>query len=142
VIHPERICPDGSITTFSNIKVGDQIMLLIGDPESLIGRARRVTHGALLDISSDVSRVRFALVIFCAGCFLAIKDRVDEIWRELSAELPGVPLLGQFTFGEQGVFPDGKVAHGNLMVSVTLWCDPAPAEPWFEESTKSIELQR
>ena len=71
------------------------------------------------------------LFFFCGGCFLAIKERIDEVWHGLKKELPNVPMLGQFTFGEQGVFPDGKVAHGNLMITVVLWSDAKNEDSWL-----------
>ena len=131
VIHPVEIRADGSLSTFSDIAAGEKIVLLSGDPESLISRARRVAEGALLELNEDISGVKGALVIFCAGCFLAIKDRIEEVWCGLKLALPDVPLLAQFTFGEQGVFPDGEVAHGNLMISVTLWHETRHVDPWF-----------
>ena len=86
----------------------------------------------LLELDQGQQTVQGALVIFCAGCFLAIKDRVQEVWEGLQAELPNIPMLGQFTFGEQGVFPDGEVAHGNLMITIVLWSTPIVTETWFE----------
>ena len=131
VLHPERIHEDGAISTFSNVKQGERIVLLSGDRDSLVGRARRVARGAILDTGGDVKGIRGALVIFCAGCFLAIKEHVDLVWEGLTLELPDVPMLGQFTFGEQGVFPDGEVAHGNLMVTVVLWSDADKSDSWL-----------
>jgi hypothetical protein len=131
VLHPERIHKDGAISTFSNVKQGERIVLLSGDRDSLVGRARRVARGAILDTGGDMKGIRGALVIFCAGCFLAIKEHVDLVWEGLTLELPDVPMLGQFTFGEQGVFPDGEVAHGNLMVTVVLWSDADKSDSWL-----------
>ena len=131
VLHPERIHPDGSISTFSNITIGERVMLLSGDSDSLIGRARRVALGAISDAGGDLSQIQCALVIFCAGCFLAIKEHINQVWEGLRLALPDIPLLGQFTFGEQGVFPDGEVAHGNLMVTVVLWSDQVTSDSWL-----------
>lgn len=132
VLHPERIYPDGSVSTFSQVEQGQRVVLLSGDPNSLIGRARRVARGAISDNGGDLSRVRGALVIYCAGAFLAIKEHIDQVWEGLKFELPNIPILCQFTFGEQGVFPDGEVAHGNLMITVVLFSDPPESTSWLD----------
>ncbi|MEE2643991.1 MAG: FIST N-terminal domain-containing protein [Myxococcota bacterium] len=139
VIHPEAIHRDGSLSTFSRVESGDEIVLLSGEPESLVLRAGRVASCALLETGGNLSGVRAALVIFCAGCLLAIKERASEILTELKRELPDVPILGQFTFGEQGVFPDGEVAHGNLMVAVVLWYEAPQVDPWVIDAPKTFK---
>lgn len=123
VIHPKEIEPDQSITTFANVHLGEQLYLLSGDEESLVGRASRVVRGVLIDADCQLQHVKGALIIFCAGCFLAVQHRIDDVWKQIQLELPSIPLLGQFTFGEQGIFPQGECVHGNLMISVVLFVD-------------------
>lgn len=125
VIHPSYIHDDGSISLFADVEQGDQIVLLHGDEESLIGRGQRVSKRALEESGGTITDIQCALVIFCAGCLLAIQDRMEEVWKGVTKELPNVPIITQFTFGEQGVFPDGNHAHGNLMISVVLWKKPS-----------------
>ena len=126
VIHPKELHSDLSISTFANIELNQQIYQLRGDEESVIGRPRRVIKGALLEAEEPLENLRGALIIFCAGCFLAVEERIEEIWRSINQEIPNVPILCQFTFGEQGVFPDGECVHGNLMISVVLFVDGSP----------------
>ena len=123
VIHPKEIESNQSISTFANVCVGEQPCLLSGDEESLIGRASRVVRGVLTDSDYPIPQVKGALIIFCAGGFLAIQHRIDDVWQHIQLELPSVPLLGQFTFGEQGMFPQGECIHGNLMISVVLFVE-------------------
>ena len=66
------------------------------------------------------SQVAGALVIFCAGCMLTVREQMDAVVDSLKRALPGVPFLGSFTFGEQGCLVGGENRHGNLMISVTL----------------------
>ena len=123
VIHPKEIEGDLGISIFADIHKGDRIYLLNGDEENLVSRARRVVKGALIDANCDMNHVKGALIIFCAGCFLAVQHRIEEVWQQVQEEIPSIPLLCQFTFGEQGIFPQGECVHGNLMISVVLFVD-------------------
>ena len=125
VIHPKEILADQSFSLFANIEEGEQVYLLQGDEESIVSRASRVVNGVIIDANCSADHIKGALVIFCAGCFLAVKHRIQEAWQQIQSEIPNVPLLGQFTFGEQGIFPQGECAHGNLMISVVLFVDHA-----------------
>lgn len=121
VIHPREIFADQSMSIFADVEVGQTLYLLKGDEESVVGRARRVVKRALVNAECKGEEVKGALIIFCAGCFLAVGHRLDEIRQSVTQELPDTPLLCQFTFGEQGVFPQGECVHGNLMISVTIF---------------------
>jgi len=132
IVHPSQIHPSGSISTFADIAIGDNIVLLQGDEDSLVSRAQRVVQCALLEADVSTEDIICAQMIFCAGCFLAIKDRIQEVWEGIASELPNVPMLCQFTFGEQGVFPDGKIAHGNLMISIVIWSQTKDLDSWFD----------
>ena len=74
---------------------------------------------ALADLAPD--DVAGALVIFCAGCMLTVRDRMDRVVAGLDEGLGDAPFLGCFTFGEQGCFVGGENRHGNLMISVTVF---------------------
>ena len=130
VIHPKEINSDQSISTFADVSLGQKVYLLQGDEESVVSRASRLTRGALNDTDVPIECIKGALIIFCAGCFMAVGHRAAEIRQSIAQELPNVPLLCQFTFGEQGVFPQGECLHGNLMISVTLFVDKTANIPY------------
>lgn len=118
--HPETVTADGAITLFSDISMGDEIALMHGTVDSLISRAGRVAESALETTQADSSEIAGALVVYCAGCMLAVQVRLDEVVESLRKALPDTPFLGTFTFGEQGCFLNGENRHGNLMISVLL----------------------
>ncbi|NNJ67935.1 MAG: hypothetical protein HKP54_07825, partial [Boseongicola sp.] len=62
-----------------------------------------------------------ALMIYCGGCMLAVQEQLDDVAAGVREALPGVPFLGVFTFGEQGVVLDGRNRHGNLMISAIVF---------------------
>lgn len=120
--HPDSVTPDGSLTMFSNVSVGDVMYLMHGSPDTLVTRAERVARSAIRSVDSDSSRIAGALVIYCAGCMLMIKERISEVVANLRRGLgEDVPFLGAFTFGEQGCFLGGENRHGNLMISILVF---------------------
>ena len=120
--HPDSVTPDRSLTMFSTVSVGDEMCLMHGSPDTLVTRAERVARSAIRSVDSDSSHIAGALVIYCAGCMLTIKDRIQEVVANLRRGLgEDVPVLGAFTFGEQGCFLGGENRHGNLMISILVF---------------------
>jgi hypothetical protein len=125
LIHPERVTPDQALTLFAEVAEGQRLHLMRGSIDSLTSRAGRVADAAT-SLLGDGHRRRSAadlagaLVIYCAGCMLAVGDDLPRVTKELGSALGGVPFAGAFTFGEQGCFLGGENAHGNLMISVAV----------------------
>lgn len=119
--HPERILPGGSMMLFSNIEVGDEIILMRGTKETLVNRAGRVAQSAISIGGITQNEIAGALMVYCAGCMLAVMDDMDTVASKVKDALDGSPYLGTFTFGEQGCFIGGENNHGNLMISVVVF---------------------
>ena len=119
--HPDNITADKYITLFSEVSEGDEVFLMQGTQDSLVSRAGRVASSALNTFATEQTDIAGALVVYCAGCMLTVQDRLDEVVAGLTAALPNTPILGTFTFGEQGCFVGGENRHGNLMISVMLF---------------------
>lgn len=115
--HPAVTYPDGSLELFADLREGDQIWQMRGSVDSLVTRAGRIAAQARNDAGDGISG---ALVVYCGGCMLAVKDRMEEVRAGVNTALGDVPWLGVFTFGEQGVPTDGVAEHGNLMISCTV----------------------
>lgn len=120
--HPNTVMADGSLTMFTDMVLNDEVVLMQGSKDSLVSRAARVAVSAREIHAVDASDIAGALIIYCAGCMLTVKDRIDEVVSGLREALPGTPFMGSFTFGEQGCFVGGENRHGNLMISVLLFC--------------------
>lgn len=118
LVHPSVSNPDGSIDLFADVAEGDRLWQMRGSADSLTQRAGRVARQARDDCAGDLGG---ALVIYCGGCMLAVRDRMEEVQHGINAALGDVPWLGVFTFGEQGVPNGGMVKHGNLMISCTAF---------------------
>lgn len=121
--HPAHIGQDGSIDLFTEFEVDEQVFMMRGTRDSLVDRAGRIGSSLLQIHQLDEADVQGALVIYCAGCMMAIEDRMPSVVDGLSQALPSVPLLGAYTFGEQGCFLGGENRHANMMIAVMLWLD-------------------
>lgn len=111
--HPICLHGDGGIDLFCEIAEGDAVELMVGSAESLGSRAGRVASLASID-GSDCAG---ALVVYCAGCRLAMRDGMDAVAKDVHRALGESPSLGIFSFGEQGQTVGGQNRHGNLMIS-------------------------
>lgn len=120
LVHPAASHPDGSLDLFADVEVGDRLWQMQGSAESLVGRAGRVAAQARAEIGGDVSA---ALVVYCGGCMLAVRDRIDDVHAGITSALGDVPWLGVYTFGEQGAPAGDASRHGNLMISCTVFAE-------------------
>ena len=102
--HPNAVAETGALSLFSDIEEGDEITMMVGSSDNL-GR----------------DQIAGALVIYCAGCMLTVRDRMAEVSSGLSRSLGNKPFLGNFTFDEQGCFVGGTNQYGNLMISVVVF---------------------
>jgi hypothetical protein len=116
LIHPESITPDGALLTFAAIEEDTRIYSMRGDKNQLIKRAGHVAGEATSLLPGGASRLAGGVVIYCAGCMLAVGERMPDVTREICRGFPGAPFLCCFTFGEQGSLV-GRNMHGNLMIS-------------------------
>lgn len=119
--HPDSVTEDGGLTLFADVEVGDALVLMAASPEAIVRRAGRVAEETMARAGLRSDDVAGALVVFCAGCMLAVKPHMDEVVRGLRSALGDAPFLGVFTFGEQGFLAGGENRHGNLMISVTVF---------------------
>lgn len=115
--HPATAHDDGSIDLFADVEPGERLTLMTGSAESLVRRAGRVAALAAGQGGIEGRDIAGALVIFCGGCMLAVRERMDEVAAEVDSALGGAPSLGIFTFGEQGPVLGERNRHGNLMIS-------------------------
>jgi hypothetical protein len=124
----DTVTADGSLTLFTEARVGDRLWLMRGTDDLLVERAGRVARAALEALAQENKEHLCvgALVVFCAACLVYINHRMGDVVAGLDAALGENPFLGTFTFGEQGCFLAGGNRHGNLMVTVILFVSRSP----------------
>lgn len=125
LLHPERVTANHALTVFADVVPGERLQLMRGSIDSLVSRAGHVADAArsvLIDGQRGHADARLGggLVIYCAGCMLAVGDQMPRVAAELRQAFGGTPFIGAFTFGEQGRLLGGENMHGNLMISVAV----------------------
>ncbi len=118
--HPLYIADNGPVAVFANIEEGEKITLMTGQIEQLLNRATRVIKEANAKNYAD-SLPLGAILIFCAGAMLRVGDEIHKIHEYICKQLDNQPFVCPFTYGEQGRFPGGQNAHGNLMISTVIF---------------------
>jgi hypothetical protein len=116
--HPAVARADGGLDLFAVVREGDVLEQMSGSPESLKSRAGRIARSVMEDERIG-GQAAGALVVFCGGSMLAMRDRMEDVVAGLRDALGATPFLGVFTFGEQGPSLSGENLHGNLMISCT-----------------------
>lgn len=114
--HPASADADGGLSLFATIAEGERVHQMIGSSERLVDRAARLA-GQTIRSDGLAHGAAGALVVFCGGSMLAMRESMDDVVSGLRRELDGVPFLGVFTFGEQGMTLRRNTVHGNLMIS-------------------------
>lgn len=118
--HPCEISQHGGITLFSKVRKGETLYLMQGDRSSLLSSAKTVLDTAI-DMLPEDKQAAGAILVYCAGCMLTIQSDLCDMTRELGNLFPETPILGFYTFGEQGYFLDKTNRHGNLMISAIVF---------------------
>jgi hypothetical protein len=109
------------VDIFARIEQGDEVCLMMASPEALINEVAHLIDSALAQGGLTAREVKGAALIFCAGCAGALGSRIDDGLRTFQRLLPGVPLMGLCTFGEQGYIPALGNVHQDLSLSLTLF---------------------
>ena len=119
--HPEAVLPNRALSLFTKAEVGEGVFLMEGSARDIVERTDRITSKVLAGISEPENEVAGALIIFCAGCMLAVQDEMMEVSQRFSSALGGRPFLGLHTLGEQGCAILGENKHANLMMSIIVF---------------------
>lgn len=121
-IHPLSVnLPEKSLTVFADVKEGEKIELMHGDWGVLLNWAHTTPAKALLNGDIQKGEGAFGLYTFCAGTMLAIPEERRTWMPLLVEEKIGIPFIGTFTFGEQGLIPGVGNRHGNLVNSMIIF---------------------
>jgi hypothetical protein len=115
--HPHEVLPDGALSLFTEVEVGEDLVLMSGSARTLLTRAARVTEAALEFERVQREDVLGGLVVFCAGCMLTVQGQMPKVADGLKKAFGDKPFFAAFTFGEQGCVAGRQSIHGNLMIS-------------------------
>ncbi|MEM9550572.1 MAG: FIST N-terminal domain-containing protein [Pseudomonadota bacterium] len=120
--HPAIANSDGSIDLFADLDEGEIVTQMTGTSEALAERAERVARQSLPRPGAEIAG---ALMVYCGGCMLSIRDRMNVVLDGTRSALGDAPFLTHFSFGEQGRVVGGGNRHGNLMISCLVFSGPS-----------------
>ncbi|MBN8612981.1 MAG: FIST C-terminal domain-containing protein [Deltaproteobacteria bacterium] len=117
--HPHRVERDGSLSLFTDVAEGDELVLMLGSREALFDRTDQVAMRA----GRGAQSIRGGILVYCGGCVGVTGDATAQVSLRFGARLESAPFLGAATFGEQGCFtgPTPTNRHGNLMADAVLF---------------------
>jgi hypothetical protein len=115
--HPSHAHADGSLDLFTDLAAGEVLVCMTGTVENLVARAGNVVRSSLTNAGLTANDAAGALIIFCGGCLMTVRDQIAEVHVNVRRALEGVPFMTMFTFGEQGRIADVGNRHGNLMIA-------------------------
>jgi hypothetical protein len=116
--HPEAVLENRALSLFTRAESGERIVLMDGSAWDLVHRIDRITSKA---VPTQGAQIAGALIIYCAGCMLAVQNETQTLAQRFREALGGQPFLGLFTFGEQGCALLGENSHANLMMSIVVF---------------------
>lgn len=117
--HPHEIHADGSLSLFTDVAPGDELVLMVGSRGALVERTDQVATRA----GRGAGAVRGGILVYCGGCVGAIGDDATTVARRFAERIGHAPYVGAATFGEQGCFTGEQPVnrHGNLMCDAVLF---------------------
>ena len=157
LIHPSFVHPPtGAMETFADVREGETLLLMNAKEEAIVGAVGGATSKAVAWAGPGFERPSGAMVIYCAGCFLATRPHIGLVAESIRRGLAsggrggkrsggsddsggGCAFVGGFTYGEQG--PIGENTHANLMYNVLLFGEAKPAEaqlPYRQPSAEEL----
>jgi len=108
---------DGGVRFSQPVPKGAILHIMDADPDALIHAAQDSLRKAI--IRGDMSSPSLALMFSCALRGRILKERVHEEIAVIKEVAPDLPVVGFYSFGEQGL-DDSKVNRHNNEVITTL----------------------
>lgn len=121
-VHPASVVkPGNAVKVFAQVHAGDTVCLMSTTEKELLRALSPLVDQALAHGNLEPHAVKAGVLIYCAGCAGAVGRKLDRALREhVGRKLPGVPLLGMCTFGEQGFVSGLGNLHQNLTLGLVL----------------------
>ena len=114
-VHPGNVNEDLSIDGYVVFPQGADIAVLSATQDELVAETNAVFKRAI-DMGK-ISQPSFGFLVHCAGCRLAIGDRVGEVVEQAKMALGNTPFIGYNVFGEQATTQQKEIMHCNLALS-------------------------
>jgi PAS domain S-box-containing protein len=108
--------PEGGVRLAQPVPEGTSLTVMEAHQDRLVGAGQEALRKALL--RGGISEPAVALVFSGALRARLLKDRADEELAVLKQMIPGAPVVGFYSFGEQGLDDNGANRHQNGVIAV------------------------
>ncbi len=109
--------PEGAVTFWGDLQVGDEVRLAMGNDASLVETAAALASGRRADA---------AMLYSCVGREIVLGERAEAEVASIHEALGGLALSGFFTFGEIGPTATGTMAFYNHTAVLVLLSEATP----------------
>jgi hypothetical protein len=92
LVHPDQIF----LSTFAMIEEGTRVHSMRGDKKRLIERAGKVASVAAAALPGGIANLAGGLIVYCAGCMLAVDDQMPEVANTVAASFQAFVATGLF----------------------------------------------
>jgi PAS domain S-box-containing protein len=110
--------PQGGVRFALPVAEGTILTIIEADRDSMVAAGQDALRKAL--IRGHVGDPALAIVFSCALRTRILKDRTGEEIARMRDMLPGVPLVGFYSFGEQGLADGGANCHNNEVITILV----------------------
>ncbi len=110
--------PQGGVRFALPVTEGTILTIIEADRNSMIAAGQDALRKALM--RGHVDDPALAIVFSCALRTRILKERTGEEIARMRATLPGVPLVGFYSFGEQGLADGGANCHNNEVITTLV----------------------
>ncbi len=136
------ITPQGGIRMTQPVVQGAVLIVMAADSDEIIEAAPTAARKALW--RAHIAQPSLILAFSCALRPRILRRRTSEEIEALQAILPNAPLVGCYSFGEQGLADDALLRHNNLVIALLALGNELsqPAKTADENSRLLIENLR
>jgi PAS domain S-box-containing protein len=110
--------PQSGVRFSQPVSEGTILAIMEADQDNMIAAGREALRKALL--RGEITNPAVALVCSCALRTRILRGRTGEEIVGMREMVPGVPIVGFYSFGEQGLADDGVNRHNNEVVTVLV----------------------
>lgn len=116
--HPMFANDDYSMNIGANLAEGTCVIRMEATVDELIESVGKT----LKALNSKLTKPAVCYhLVHCGGRRAGIDARIEEVYKQIKANVGDIPFIMEFTFGEYGYVDDGRNTTGGLMLSFTAF---------------------
>jgi PAS domain S-box-containing protein len=109
---------NGGVRFAQPVPEGTVLTVMEGEIDDLVAAGAEAFHKALT--RGSIIDPALALVFPCALRTPLLGERQHEVISGIRNLVPGVPVAGFYSFGEQGLYDDGQNRHNNEVITILV----------------------